>query len=147
MNYRNLEIMKIVGVLLVSIALCGCSANRVSLTDQGLVSVEKQDSEKVKILWTDVYEQDGQKWIYGVLKQHGISTSSIKTHVDIQVLNPDGSIQNETITDDLFVPRNRIGKGPDWKKFRVQLPEELPEDSQIKMTVHSGSHKKTDIKS
>lgn len=147
MNYRNLETMKIVGILLVSLALCGCSASRVSLADQDLVSVEKQDSEKVEILWTDVYQQDGQTWIYGVLKQNGISTSSLETHVDIQVLNPAGSIQNETTTDDLFVPRNRIGKGPDWKKFRVQLPDALSKESLIKITVHSGSHEKPSAKS
>jgi len=139
--------MTMVGILMATLILAGCSANRVSLADQGLVSVEKQNSKKVKILWTDVYEQDGHTWVYGVLKQYGISTSSIKTHVDIQVLNSDGSIQYETITDELFVPRNRVGKGPDWKRFRVQLPNKLPKDSQINMTVHSGSHEKSDAKS
>jgi len=129
MRCRKLAILTIVGILLAALTLTGCSANRVSLADQGLVSVEKQDSEKVKILWTDVYQQDGQTWAYGVLKQRASSLSAIKTHVDIQVLNSDGSIQYETITDDLFVPRNRVGKGPDWKKFRVQLPDELPKDS------------------
>ena len=89
----------------------------------------------------------GQTWAYGILKQYGIGTSSIKTHVDIQVFNPDGSIQYETITDELFVPRNRVGKGPDWKRFRVQIPNKLPKDSQINMTVHSGSHEKSDAKS
>ena len=137
MNCRK---MTMVRILVATLILAGCSANRVSLTDQGFVSVEKQDSEKVKILWTDVYEQDGHTWVYGVLKQHGISTGSIKTHVDIQVLNPDGSIQYETITDELFVPRNRVGKGPDWKRFGVQLPDELPKNYQIRMAVHTGRH-------
>ena len=140
MNCRK---MTMVGILVATLILAGCSANRVSLADQSLVSVEKQDSEKVKILWTDIYEQDGHTWAYGVLKQQGISSSSIKTHVDIQVLNPDGSVQYETITDNLFVPRRRVGKGPDWKRFRVQLPDELPKNSQIRMTVHSGRHNET----
>ncbi len=147
MRYRKLEILTIVGIIMVVLMIPGCSANRVSLVDQGYVSVEKQDSERIKLLWTDIYQQDGQTWAYGVLKQRTSSPSFIKTHVDIQVLNPDGSIQYETITDDLFVPRNRVGKGPDWKKFRVQLPDGLPEDFQIIMTVHSGSHKKSDAKS
>lgn len=90
--------MTMFGILIATLILAGCSANRVSLADHSLVSFEKQDSNKIKILWTDVYEQDGQVWAYGVLKQHGIGTSSIKTHVDIQVFNPDGSIQYETIT-------------------------------------------------
>ncbi|MBM3435750.1 MAG: hypothetical protein FJY07_05980 [Bacteroidetes bacterium] len=135
---------KILGLITLSVVaaiISGCATNQTSLADKGLVSVKKHDNEKVRILCTDIYQQDGQTWAYGVLKQRGISSSAIKTHVDIQVLNSGGSIQYETITDDLFVPRNRVGRGTDWKRFRVQLPDELPKDSQIKMTVHSGRHK------
>ena len=136
--------MAMTWILIATLILAGCSANRVSLADKGLVSVEKQDSEKVKILWTDVYEQDGQTWIYGVLKQRGNNPSAIKTHVDIQVLNTDGSTQYETKTDNIFMPRNRVGKGADWKRFRVQLPDELPKYFQISMKVHSGIHRQID---
>ncbi|MBM4103136.1 MAG: hypothetical protein FJ263_03675 [Planctomycetes bacterium] len=141
---------KILGLIAFSVMatiISGCATNQISLADKGLVSVKKHDGEKVKILWTDVYQQAGQTWAYGVLKQRGINPASIKTHVDIQVLNPDGSIRYETITDNLFVPRKCAGKGPDWKGFRVQLPNDLPKDSQISMTVHSGGHEKSDVKS
>ena len=139
--------MTMVVILIATLMLAGCSANRISLAEKGLVSVEKQDSEKVKILWTDVYEQDGQTWVYGVLKQRGYTSSSTKTHVDIQILDTDGLVHYEVISKDMYVPQNRIGKGIDWKRFRVQLPDALPKDSQIKMTVHGGSHEKSDVKS
>lgn len=144
MRRRNLSILTMVGILTAALTLSGCSANRVSLAGQGLVSVEKRDSKKVKILWPDVYQQDDRTWAYGVLKQRAPSSRAIKTHVDIQVLNSDGSIQYETRTEDLFVPHKRVGRGPDWKRFKVQLPDKLPKNSQISMTVHSGSHKKID---
>ncbi len=144
MKYKKIKTLRVAGIFLVTLVLSGCSANRVSLAEQSLVSVEKQGSEKIDILWTDVYQQDGQTWVYGVLKQRASNSSAIKTHVDIQALNPDGSIQYEIITDDLFVPRNRVGKGPDWKRFRMQLPGKLLEGSQVRMTVHSGSHNKKD---
>lgn len=147
MKYKNLKALNVAGILLIALVISGCSADRVSLTDKGFVSVEKQDSPKVKILWNEIYQQNGKTWLYGVLKQQGINTGAVKTHVDIQVLNADGSIQYETITDDLLVPRNRIGKGTDWKRFRVQLPDELPKDSQVSMAVDSGSHKEIDKKS
>lgn len=134
------KILSIAAVVL-SIVISGCSSNYTSLAGRGLVSVEEQDSDKVKILWTDVYQQDGQKWAYGVLKQRNFGSGVIQTHVDIQVLNTDGSVEYETITEDLFVPRNRIGNGTGWKKFRVLLPENLPEGSKVSMMVHSGSHK------
>ncbi len=125
-------------VLLISIVclmIAGCSGNRISLNDE-LVSVETDDS-KIEVLWTDVYEQDGQAWIYGVLKQKAINTGLIKAHVDVWVLGSDGSVQNRIATDELTIPRNLIGKGPNVKRFRVKLPDRLPEDYQISMNVHS----------
>lgn len=130
----------ILGVLLASIT--GCATNRVSLVDTNQVIVAKQDSEKIKILWTDVYQKDGQTWAYGVLEQRGYGPSMpIKTHVDVQVLSEDGSVCYETFSEDVNVPRNRVGKGPDWKRFRVQLPIEISEGSKVFMSVHFGQHK------
>ena len=128
----------IVGIALI-IGLSGCSTSRVSLSDRGYVAVEKQDSEKIKILWTDVYQEDGQTWIYGVLKQPSVIGGTIKTHVDIQILNPDGSVQLETVSKEIYVPRNRIGKGPDWKRFRVKLGVDVQEGSKAFIKVHSGN--------
>ena len=78
MRFHKSAILAIVGSLLATITLSGCSSNRVSLADQRIVSVEKQGSEKVKILWADLYQQDGQTWAYGVLKQRWLGNSSIK---------------------------------------------------------------------
>jgi hypothetical protein len=128
------------GMLVFNIS--GCATNRISLVDTNQVSVVRHDSEKIEILWTDVYQKDGQVWAYGVLKQRGYRLSMpIKTHVDVQVLSEDGSVHYETISDDIYVPRNRVGKGPDWKRFRVQLPTEILGGSRISMTVHVGEHK------
>ena len=98
MKCKKLAIVAMLGILLAVITFSGCSSNSVSLADQGLVSVEKQDSRKVKILWTDIYQKGGQTWAYGVLTQRASSHSVIRTHVDIKVLNPDGSLQYETVT-------------------------------------------------
>jgi len=143
---RN-RILGLIALNIMVAIISSCATNRISLADKGLVSVNKHDSEKVRILWTGVYQQDGQTWAYGILKQRGTSHSAIRTHVDIQVLNSDGSVYYKTLSGDMYVPRNRVGKGPDWKRFGVQLPDELPKDSQINMTVHSGSHEESDAKS
>ncbi|MHB9068734.1 MAG: hypothetical protein ACYC54_00030 [Sedimentisphaerales bacterium] len=127
-----------VGVL--ASIISGCAANQVSLVDKNLVSVEKQDSEKIKILWTDVYQKDGQTWAYGALKQRGYYPSTIKTHMDIEVLSKDGSVQYETFSKDVYVPRIRAGKGPNWTRFRVQLAGNVPPGSKVTMKVHSGRH-------
>lgn len=142
MKFVKLEMLTLVGIFLFILVVSGCSSNVISLSEKGLVSVEKQDSEQVKILWTDVYQRDGQTWAYGVLEQRSSGPGSIKTHVDIQVLDLDSSVRYETISEDVCVPRNSAGRGIDWRRFKVRLPEILPENSQIRMTVHSGSHKR-----
>jgi hypothetical protein len=132
--------LSLIAFSIMAIIISGCTSNRLSLVDKGLVSTKKHNSEKVRILWSDVYQQDDQTWVYGVLKQRRPGTSSIKTHVDIQVSTKDGSVFYETISEDIYVPRNRIGKGVDWKRFRVHLPDALPVDAHISTIVHSGPH-------
>jgi hypothetical protein len=147
MRCKELVMLTMVGILSATSMLSGCSANRISLADQGLVSVEKQASEKVKILWTDVYGRDGQTWVYGVLKQRTLNPGAIKSHVDINVSALDGSVYYETVSEDIYIPRNRVGKGINWERFKVQLPVELSDGSKISITVHSGSHKQVEEKS
>ena len=137
------KLLGLIALGVMAAIISGCATRRHCLADNGLVSVRTQDGEKVRILWTDVYQQDGRTWAYGVLKRRAISSSAIRTHIDIQVLDPDGSVYYEIFSRDVYVPRNRVGKGPDWKEFRARLPDELSKDSKIDMTVHSGSHEKS----
>jgi hypothetical protein len=79
---RN-KILGLIAFNIMATIISGCTINRISLADKGLVSVKKHDSKKVRILWIGVYKQNGQTWAYGVLKQRGYTSGSIKTHVDI----------------------------------------------------------------
>jgi len=127
--------------------ISGCASKQVSLVEKNQVTIEKQGSEKVRILSTDVYQQDGQVWAYGLLEQKGLGAGAVKTHVDIRVVAPDGLVSYETISDDVYVPGYRVGKGIHWKRFKSQLPEKLLEGSQVTMTVHSGEHQPKEDKS
>jgi len=139
MNHKALCMFSGAICIVLMAGLSGCSTSYVSLIDQGCLSVEKQHSEKIKILWTDVYQEEGQTWIYGVLKQHSTTGGTIKTHLDIQILDPDGDVQYETVSKEIYVPRNRIGKGPDWTRFRVKLGVDIQEGSKALIKVHSGN--------
>lgn len=143
MRSKKSATLMILATVATSLLFSGCSSNRVSLAEERIVSVSTQDSKNVNVLWTDVYEDAGRTWIYGVLKQQGSSSGAIKTHVDVQVLAPDGSVSWEMISDDVYVPRPRVGKGIDWTKFTVPLPARPAEGSQITLTVHSGCHPQT----
>jgi len=113
------------GVLLVTIS--GCATNRVSLADAGLVSVETVPSKKVKILWTDVYEDGNDVVVYGVLRRIGHSSSPFNIHVDVTAFSPDGNVLHENRTPEIDVPRRVVGKGVDWKRFEVRFPSQIPD--------------------
>ncbi|HHA18796.1 MAG TPA: hypothetical protein ENK70_03730 [Methylophaga sp.] len=126
------------GVLLVTIS--GCAANRVSLADEGIVSVETVPGKKVKILWTDVYEDDNDVVVYGVLRRIGYSSGSFSIHVDVTVFSPDEEVLYENRTSVIGVPRRVVGKGVDWKRFEVRFPGQIPEGSSIRAVCHAGRH-------
>jgi len=130
------------GAVLVSLvaAVSGCATNRINLADENSIAVVNQDGEIVKVLWADVYHQDGRTWVSGVLKQNGLSRSSVKRHVDIQVLSVDGSVRYETFSDDVDVPRRRIGRGPGWGRFKTNLDIDVLPGSTVTVRIHSGAH-------
>jgi hypothetical protein len=144
MREKTFTISSVLILSVLMVFVSGCAVNRVSLVDTHQVSVARQDSEKIKILWTDIYQKDGQTWAYGVLKQSSSVGGTLKAHVDVQVVSPDGSLQYETISKELYVPRKRIGR-MDWKRFRVQLPTEISEGSNISITVHVGKHTENSV--
>jgi hypothetical protein len=140
MRFKTTAATTTAGILLSVLALAGCSANPQSMAGDNRISIEKQNSEKVKILWSDVYLEDGRTWVHGVLKQQNQYASAVKIHVDIQVLSEDSSVHYETISDDLYVPRKQFGKGPNWVRFKVRLSEDIPAGSTVNLKIHSGTH-------
>jgi hypothetical protein len=94
----------------------------------------------VDILWPDVYEEDDRVWAYGALQQRGYRPRGLRRHVDIEVLGEDGTVQFKTHSQEIAIPPHRPGKGPDWTRFRVELPDISLSHARIVMTVHTGEH-------
>lgn len=127
--------------------ISGCATNRVSLVDENVVSVKKQCNETVEILWTDVY-QDGEDTVaYGVLQRMSHTSYPIKTHLDVAIFSPDGTMLQKTRTPDIYVARRVIGKGINWTRFEVRFPGILTMGSKVNMVVHRGSHVQANNKS
>lgn len=130
------------GVLMAFIP--GCATNRIDLVDKGLVSVETVPSKRVNILWTDVYQDGNDMVVYGVVQRRSYTSYPLKTHVDIAVLSPEGTVLQETRTQDIYVPRRIPGKGINWKRFEVRFPSIPAEGSKVSIVTHSDSHNNTE---
>jgi hypothetical protein len=118
----------------------GCATNRIDLVEQGIVSVETVPSKRVRILWTDIYQDGDDTVVYGVVQRRSHTSYPIRTHVDITMLSSDGKVLQEARTGDIYVARRIPNKGINWTRFRVRFPGIPVEGSKVKMVVHGHSH-------
>ncbi len=116
-----------------AVCFCGCASSLVDLTKTGHIAVETVSGEKTKILWAKVY-QDGDDTLIKVALRRRLPTAyPLKTHVDIVVIAPDGEKSLETRTENIYIPRNVPGKGPNVKFFRKYIPQTLPQNSTVRI--------------
>ena len=124
-----------IGVACVGLAVCICSCadSLVDLTKTGQVAVETVSGEKTKILWARVYQDGDDTLIKAALRRRLPTAYPLRTHVDIVVIGPDGEKSLETRTENIYVPRNVPGKGPNVKFFQKRIPRTLPENSTVRI--------------
>ena len=114
----------------------GCSS-RNSLVRQGIASVETKPSNKVEILWTDVYKEGEDIIVYGAVRRRSRTSHPLKTHVAVTILTTDGRILREARTPDIYVPRLLPGKGVNFRRFEIRFPD-VQGNFTVQAVVHSG---------
>lgn len=133
---------KISGLILVIgilIALSGCTCQQNAASDDAVTSVETVSSENVKILWADSRQAEENVVVHGTLRRRAYGSVPMKAHVDVQVLSMNGDILQEVHTPDVYVPRNRPGKGIKFERFEIEL-QNVSADNKIILTAHQGEH-------
>lgn len=68
MNNKSSSIAVVAALSILAIIISGCSS-RNSLVEQGIASIETKPSKNIKILWTDVYKDDENIIVYGVVRR------------------------------------------------------------------------------
>ena len=106
--------------------------------------IENHHPGKVRILWSHAYETDGQFVVNGVLKRYDRGATPMRVHVHVLELGQDNRIMQSLESPQLYVPRNRIGKGNDWKRFAVGSATMPQPGSQLSVTVHAHNESHTD---
>jgi len=144
MKKKVLNSAAIMALAILTIIISGCAANRVNLTDAGIVTIQQHTPGKVRIAWSDAYEDEDGFVVTGVLRRHDLVGMPIKTHVNVTVFAPDGNILDEARSRDIYVPRRRIGRGQSFTRFRVNFPTIPTEGSKISITTHTSTHSDTE---
>lgn len=134
-----LVIATVFGIL--TTVISGCAANRVDLVDSGVLSLTQQSTGKVYIAWSGAYEQDDGFVITGVLRRRDHVGLPIKTHVDVTILSPDGTILDEARSSDVCVSRRITGRSYlSFERFKVRFPSVPAKGSSVRLVSHSGQH-------
>jgi len=106
--------------------------------------IEQHTTGKVYIAWSDAYEDGDGFVVTGVLRRRDTVGLPIKTHVDITIESPDGTIIDESRSSDVHVPRRITGRGQSFRRFKVWFPNIPGEGSKVSIVTHSGSHNNTE---
>ena len=134
----SLVVLMVLGTL--TVVFSGCAAGRVDLVESGVLSLEQYTTGKVNIAWSNAYVDGDGFIVTGVLRRRDTFGLPIKSHVDIAVLSPDGTIIDESRSSEVYVPRRIIGRGGNLKRFRVRFSQIPPEGSLVHLVSHSGPH-------
>lgn len=121
------------------LALSGCAVSGDSLSEQGLIAVQRVSSQQVDIVWADVYKADKDLMARGLVRRRDHSSQPLLVHVDAAVLSRDGEILGEATGRDVWVPRRSVGKGFNHSDFEIRLPVAPPGGGRIKLVCHAGS--------
>jgi hypothetical protein len=140
MKKKILTLVVAMVLSMLTAVISGCAGNRISLVDQGAISVETKPSESVRILWTDVYQDGEDIIVYGAVRRRSHTSYPLTTHVDVMILAPDGEVLQEARTQDIYVPRRIPGKGVNWKRFEARFSSMPPQGSLVRLVSHSGLH-------
>ena len=146
MKKKVLKSVTIIVLGLLTAVISGCATDRVDLVDAGVLSLEQHTTGKVYIAWSDAYEDGDGFVVTGVLRRRDTVGLPIKTHVDITIESPDGTIIDESRSSDVHVPRRITSRGQSLQRFRVHFPSIPAEGSKVSIVTHSGSHNNTENK-
>jgi len=140
MKKKVLKSVTIIVLALLTIVISGCATDRVDLVDAGVLSLEQHTTGKVYIAWSDAYEDGDGFVVTGVLRRRDTVGLPIKSHVDITIQSPDGTIIDESRSSDVHVPRRITSRGQSFRRFKVRFPRIPDKGSKVSVVAHVGQH-------
>jgi hypothetical protein len=123
-------------LLLVTATLHGCCMGRIDLCREGGVSIAGRPSDKVEILWADVWQTDEEVLVYAALRRRAYTRCPMKVDVDVMVTGPDGAVLEETRLSEVRIPARCCRRMTCWERFRAPLAAVPPTGSKVIISVH-----------
>ena len=128
-------------LFLVVSSSCCMAVNRTDLVKSGVVTIEQQRTGKAYIAWSSAYKEKGDLVITGVLRRRDHVGRPIKTHVDVTIVSPDGTVMEEARSPGIYVSRRVTGRGyRSFERFEIRIRGVPAKGSLVRLVSHSGKH-------
>jgi hypothetical protein len=139
-NASTMNITMVISLLFAVISGCATS-KRVDLVRSGVLDMELARTGKAYIAWGGAYKEGDGFVVTGVLRRRDRVGGPIKTHVDVTILSPDGTVIDEARSSDVYVSRRITGRGfRSFGRFKVRFESIPAEASLVRVVSHSGRH-------
>ena len=119
--------------------MSGCATTNVDLVKTGVVTVTPLSSKNNRVQSANVYTSNGNLIVSGRVKNTPPFGASKLGHVDITIINPDGSILTRTTAPSRHRHRARNDNRP--SPYSVKIPLVPPKGSKIQVRYHAGGVK------
>ncbi len=138
MNIRIQCFLFILFIGMTTVVMSTNASDRVNLVKEGVAFVEYVPSKGVYVSKTYVY-QDGDELVISGKVRRPYGSFAVAGHVDIEMLDPEGTTFKKTIAT--HIPRIVRRKGPRDASFTVRLPIILPKGATVRVGYHSSLDK------
>lgn len=112
----------------------GCMLNRVDLVENGTVRTERAVPKNLHMPAPRVWQDDGETIVYGQVRRNPSASGMIRGHVDVMVIDPEGTVLQSTST------RHSPGDVPirRWhgSSFKAKLAGVPPPGSTVRVVYH-----------
>lgn len=130
------------GFILAAAAISGCAAKRVSLVDNGTVSVERVRPESRHLSSIDVYQDGDEMVVASIVKRRHPLCLVARGHVDVTVLGPDGAVLKQAGTSHIS---QEVGTRIRTKRrftslFETRIPMTAPKGSTVRVAYNITPH-------
>jgi hypothetical protein len=98
--------------------LSGCSSCQQAAPPAAL---EMKNSGTLNVYSVNLEQQGDATVVSGLIRQTDVTPSTVYSHVEVQVVKPDGRVVYQTRSETIAVPRHVVGRGMRHKSFQIPL--------------------------
>ena len=104
------------------------------------MAVTKVHARGVQLMWAKVRQEPEYAVVTGSLTLKGVANRKYSGHVDVEFMDSDGKLIERAHSETIYVAQRGPGKGSKLRRFSVRLKTIAPQNGNVRVVYHLGSH-------